>query len=86
MRWLMQLRKSTLNMDDQTSLTPKPKEQRVKESRIFGVSLRGLIALLVILTVCYMSISVIEVKEPLYTLAGLIVGFYFGQNQKQPNQ
>jgi hypothetical protein len=30
-----------------------------------------------------MSLTMIEVKEPLYTLAGLIVGFYFGQDKKQ---
>lgn len=70
-------------MDDQTSVLAKPaKDAKLKESSIFGVSLRGLIALVVISTVCVMSVAVIEVKEPLYTLAGLIVGFYFGQNQK----
>jgi hypothetical protein len=47
------------------------------------MSLRGLIALTVTTTVCAMSLSMIEVREPLYTLAGLIVGFYFGQDKKQ---
>ena len=49
----------------------------------FRISLRGLIALVVTTTVCAMSLTMIEVKEPLYTLAGLIVGFYFGQDKKQ---
>jgi hypothetical protein len=33
-----------------------------------------------------MSISGIIVKEPLYTLAGLIVGFFFGQAVKPKSQ
>lgn len=72
-------------MEDQTTITTKPKEARLKESSIFGVSLRGLIALVVIATVCVMSVAGVLVQEPLYTLAGMIVAFYFGQNQKQPN-
>lgn len=64
-------------MEDETSFTTKETDH----SRIFGVSLRGWIALGVVLTVCAMSVLMIEVKEPLYTLAGLIVGFYFGQNK-----
>lgn len=54
-------------------------------STIFGVSIRGWIAIIVILTVCCMSIGKIDIKEPLYTLAGLIIGFYFGQNPKKAN-
>lgn len=52
------------------------------DSKIFNVSLRGLIALIVIVTICAMSLAMKDIKEPLYTLGGLIVGFYFGQNQK----
>lgn len=57
-------------------------EPRRDNSRILGISLRGWIALMVMVTICGMSISALEVKEPLYTLAGLIVGFYFGQDKK----
>lgn len=63
--------------------TGKPK---ANESHIMSVSIRALIALLVILTVCYMSIMQTDIKEPLYTLAGLIVGFFFGQQTKPKNQ
>jgi hypothetical protein len=52
-------------------------------STILGVSLRGWIALIVVLTICLMSGLKIDIKEPLYTLGGLIVGFYFGQNPKK---
>lgn len=55
-------------------------------SRILGVSVRGWIALIVVSTVCAMSMGAIEVKEPLYTLAGLVVGFYFGQSHKPQTQ
>lgn len=55
---------------------PTPEES----SKIWGVSLRGWIALIVIMTICLMSIIKIDIKEPLYTLGGLIVGFYFGAN------
>lgn len=66
-------------MTDETQQFAKPTKD---DSRLFGISLRGLIALIVVLTICVMSCLVIEVKEPLYTLGGLVVGFYFGQNQK----
>ena len=55
-------------------------------SRAFGISVRGWIAIIVVLTVCAMSVGKIEVKEPLYTLAGLVVGFYFGQNPNAPKR
>ena len=66
-------------MEDDTQQFTKPTP--ADTSRIGGVSLRGWIAVIVILTVCAMSLLALEIKEPLYTLAGLIVGFYFGQNQ-----
>jgi hypothetical protein len=50
-------------------------------SRIFGASLRGWIALFVIYTICIMSMIGREVREPLYTLAGMVVAFYFGQEK-----
>ncbi len=48
-------------------------------SSIFHISLRGWLALILVVTVCYMAIMQIEVKEPLYTLATMALGFYFGQ-------
>ena len=53
------------------------------ESQIFKLSIRGLLCLIAVGTVCGMSICKIEIKEPLYTLASLMVGYYFGQNQKK---
>jgi hypothetical protein len=68
-------------MEENTEIIKKNTEN--SDSKIANVSLRGWISVIVITTVCVMSGLQIEVKEPLYTLAGLVVGFYFGQNQKK---
>lgn len=52
-------------------------------STLAGVSIRGWLAVLTILTVCAMALLTIEVQEPLYTLAVAIVAFYYGQNTKK---
>ena len=67
-------------MNEETEQFTKPSP--AKDSSIFGVSLRGLIVLLTVLTVCVMAMISKKVEEPLYTLVGLTVGYYFGQNQK----
>ena len=53
------------------------------ESKMFGVSIRGWLAVLVMFTVCVMSIIKNEIKEPLYTLSVAIMSFYFAQSKKQ---
>lgn len=53
------------------------------ESEVFGISVRGLIVMTIVLTVCVMSFVAKKVEEPLYTLASLTVGYYFGQNQSK---
>jgi hypothetical protein len=50
-----------------------------QDSKVMQVSVRGWIAMIVVLTVCYMSAFQLIVAEPLYTLATITVGFYFGQ-------
>jgi hypothetical protein len=71
-------------MTDDTQEFTKP--ETVKESRIFGVSTRGIITLLIVLTVCGMSAAGRSVEEPLYTMVGLVIGFYFGQREKPKSQ
>lgn len=61
-------------------------ESSLGESFAFGLSVRAWIALSLVWTVCYMAIYQLEVKEPLYSLALLAVGFYFGQRPNQPTQ
>ena len=51
-------------------------------SRIWGVSLRGWVTLIIVYTVCLMSLFQMDVKEPLYTLAGMVIGYYFAQEKK----
>lgn len=57
-------------------------ESEPHHSVLFGISLRGWIAVIIVLTVCVMSILALEVKEPLYTLAGMVIGYYYAQNKK----
>jgi len=57
-----------------------------EESKILGVSLRGWIALIIVYTVCLMSIYSNEVREPLYTLCTTAVGFYFGSKSSTKTQ
>jgi hypothetical protein len=73
-------------MTDDTQTIEKPKGNQPRESQLFYVSLRGWISLIVVTTVCVMSYQQLEVKEPLYTLAGLIVGFFFGQSKPKTQQ
>lgn len=72
-------------MDENTEYFQKQKidTKENRDSHFLKISIRGWLAIIVVVTVCIMSFLLIEVKEPLYTLAGLIVGFYFGQNQKK---
>lgn len=57
-----------------------------EESRFGGITIRGWIASVIVLTVCLMSLCRIEVKEPLYTLVISAVSFYLGSrnNMKMP--
>lgn len=81
-------------MEDQTTILQKPDENapdetlKVKsdESHFFSISLRGLITLTVVWTVCGMSVAGLKIEEPLYTLVGLCVGYYFGQGNKPKSQ
>ena len=66
----------------QAPVTPVEKEKAVTPqndgSQIFGVSLRGIIAIILVGTVCLLSGFKIPVLEPLYTLVTMATGFYFG--------
>lgn len=51
-------------------------------SKMLGVSVRAWIAVLLVVTICAMSLLSIAVVEPLYSLGMVAVGFYLGQKQK----
>ena len=53
------------------------------DSKIFGMSLRGAICIILTLTVCFMSGLDKIIKEPLYSAFLLALGFYFGQKNQQ---
>lgn len=61
---------------------PMPATEPNGDSRIFNVSLRGWLALILVGTLCAMSARALEVKEPLYTIVTVAVSFYFGQKTK----
>lgn len=48
-------------------------------STIFGASVRSWLALILTITVCGMGVAGVKVEEPLYTMACLALGAYFGQ-------
>ena len=49
------------------------------------ISVRGFVGMAVVVTLCSMALQQIEIKEPMYTLGGLVVGFMFG-SRKQKDQ
>lgn len=68
-------------MEEQTSITTKPSETP-QDSQLVGVSVRAWLAILLTITVCVMALLTLKVEEPLYTLATIALGFYFGQKNK----
>ena len=79
-------------MNEETQIFTK--EEPTVTSHFKGISIRAWLALGLILTVCFHSIAAIiiavitkdakllVVSEPLYTMSGMALAYYFGQ-QKQ---
>ena len=67
--------------DDPTTGAIPLKESlnKVAQSQVWSISIRGWLALMLTITVCVMSGVGVEVIEPLYSMALLALGFYFGQ-------
>lgn len=53
------------------------------DSKAFGITVHGWIAITVVYTICLMSVFGMTVSEPLYTIGGMVVAFYFGQKKQQ---
>jgi hypothetical protein len=72
-------------LDDKTT-PPFPATDRENNngqtSHIYGVSLRGWLALILLVTVCIIQGAGRDIKEPLYSMAVMALSFYFGQNSK----
>lgn len=52
----------------------------------WDVSIRGVIALLLVITVCVMNIMSIKVEEPLYSAVLMALGLYFGKQTQNKNE
>jgi hypothetical protein len=61
---------------------PDEPEKPVEDSRLFSVSVRAWIVVIITFSICAMSLMGKEVVEPLYGLAYIAVGYYFGQKNK----
>jgi hypothetical protein len=71
-------------------------QEHHSDSTICGVSVRAWLVLILVGTVCVMALGgqimgylvtgeiVLDVKEPLYSLAIAAASYYFGQTQKKP--
>ena len=80
--------------EDQTGFVAKPNEEPNGHSKVFNVSIRGWIALILTITVCLVGLQgfvfalaqigmePVKVEEPLYSAFLIALGFYFGQNKK----
>ena len=53
-----------------------------EQSHILRISVRAWVCVLLTLTVCIMSALQVKVEEPLYTLVGTAIGWYFGQKKQ----
>ena len=49
------------------------------ESKIFGISVRAFIAILITVTLCTMSVFGAKIVEPFYSVCLFVIGFFFGQ-------
>lgn len=50
-----------------------------KESMLLGMSVRSVGFLFIVGTCCWMAANQIDIKEPMYSVLTMAVGFYFGQ-------
>jgi hypothetical protein len=66
------------DVNEELSKKPSP-----DHSHIFRLSVRALICLIVVCTICYMSVAGKKIDEPLYSLGNMVIGYYFGQTVQQ---
>ena len=58
----------------------------MNDSNVFGVSVRAWGMLIALSTICAMSMLGLRVGEPLATLSGIMVGFYYGRSTGKQEQ
>lgn len=52
-------------------------------SQIGSISIRGLLAILIVVTLCSMQVMKIDITEPFYTMSTVVISFYFGHQVGQ---
>ena len=62
--------------------TQQDSQQPQGDSKAFGITIHGWIAMIVVYTICLMSVFDKTISEPLYTIGGMVVAFYFGQKKQ----
>ena len=65
------------------SIGEENKEQAESGVKLFGfdVTIRGVLAIMLVGTVCAMTLLQRKVEEPLYSAVLLVLGLYFGQRK-----
>jgi len=56
------------------------------ESHIMNISIRGLLCMALVGTVCWQSVQASKVEEPLYSMAIAALSYYFGQRERPKAQ
>jgi hypothetical protein len=69
-------------MEPNTPNQPIVDENVNGDSHFIKISVRAWIALILVVATCVMALLSRDIKEPLYSLVTLAVGFYFGQKLK----
>ena len=72
---------TTIPLKQETPETVSHVEDVLLVSKRLHVSVRGFIGLLVVSTMCYMSLMGVKIEEPLYSMGLLVVGILFGQKK-----
>lgn len=52
-----------------------------KESTLFNVTIRGWLATVITISLCFMALRSIKVEEPFSSICIFVLGFYFGQKK-----
>lgn len=70
-------------MSDEIKPEPSEKDEISSgDSSFLGVSVRAWLAIMILGTICTMSLLKYDVVEPLYTLGGIALGYYMGQKKQ----
>lgn len=58
---------------------------KMDESKVFGVSVRAFLAIIIVMTACAMTIYQIKIVEPFYSIVLFVIGFFYGQKNSSTN-